>query len=509
MLFQKQILLFILAFLTLSAGAQKIVYSEPDRDDTRRMPFEVIGKVGGNFLVYKNNRSNRHIISVLNNDMQQVALAEQDYFPDGDRMINLDFYPYSDFCYIIYQYQKKNVVYCMASKIDGMGKPTGTPVELDTTHLNFGASNKIYTSITSEDKGRLMVFKINTKNRKSFLLSTVLLDDKLAVLKRSQLPITMDERNEYLDDFHLDNDGDLVFARFFRNSNDNISTASLMIKSAQADSVAAKQLSIDKNWLDEITIRVDNANKRYLLTSFYFTERRGNIEGYYFYMWDKAAGKPILETNYAFTPELRSDARGDATMKTAFNDFFIRNIIVRKDGGFIIGSESYYTTSRFNNWNRWDYLYGSPFYGPNYYNSPYYYYYNNYWNNNRITGNTAVRYHADNIAVISFNSRGQAEWSNVMGKSQYDDETDDLLSYQMMNTGGELHFLYNAQERRNNLLTDFSITPEGQLTRNPTLKNLDKGYQFMPKYAKQVSARQMIIPVQYRNYICFAKLDYN
>jgi len=195
-------------------------------------------------------------------------------------------------------------------------------------------------------------------------------------------------------------------------------------------------------------------------------------------------------------------------VKTAFNDFFIRNIITRKDGGFIIGSESYYTTSRFNNWNRWDYLYGSPYMNSynNYYYSPYY---NNFWWGSRINSNQAVRFHADNIAVLSFNSKGEQEWNNVMGKSQFDDESDDLVSYQLMNTGGQLHFLFNLQERRSNLLTDFSISPAGELSRNPTLKNLDKGYEFMPKYGKQVSARQMIIPCQYRNFICFAKIEYN
>jgi hypothetical protein len=96
-----------------------------------------------------------------------------------------------------------------------------------------------------------------------------------------------------------------------------------------------------------------------------------------------------------------------------------------------------------------------------------------------------------------------------MGKSQFDDQSDELLSYQLMNTGGQIHFLFNQLERRYNLLTDYSISPEGQMTRNPTLKNLDKGYEFMPKFGKQVSAKQMIMPCLYRNYICFAKIDYN
>jgi hypothetical protein len=113
------------------------------------------------------------------------------------------------------------------------------------------------------------------------------------------------------------------------------------------------------------------------------------------------------------------------------------------------------------------------------------------------------------MAILSFSSTGDMEWNNVIGKSQFNDESDDLISYQLMNTGGQLHFLFNNQERRNNLLSDFSIAPGGEITRNPTLKNLERGYEFMPKYGKQVSARQMIIPCLYRNYICFAKVDYN
>jgi hypothetical protein len=77
-----------------------------------------------------------------------------------------------------------------------------------------------------------------------------------------------------------------------------------------------------------------------------------------------------------------------------------------------------------------------------------------------------------------------------------------------MNAGAEIHFLFNELERRNQLIADQSIDASGSLKRNPTLKSLDKGYEFMPKFAKQVSAKQMIVPCIYRNYICFAKVDY-
>ncbi len=500
-------LAFIIICTGLSLSAQKIIYSEPDKDDTRKMDFEIAGKIGGNFLIYKNTRG-KHWISVLDNEMKEISKVNQDYVPDNDRMINVEFFPYSDFCYMIYQYQKKNVVYCMVSKIGGDGNRIGDVTELDTTHIGFAANNRIYTVLSSEDKSKLIVFKINSKNKNAYLMTSLLLNDKLDLQKKSRIVIPMEDRNDFINDFYLDNDGDMIFCQFTRSGNDNISKAAFVLKHAQSDSLVMKELQIEKTWLDEIHIKVDNYNKRYFLTSFYFQERRGNIDGFYFYVWDKKTAQPYFETSTAFTDEFRKEARGDASVKTAFNDYFIRNIITRKDGGFIIGSEAYYTTSRFNNWNRWDYLYGSPYYSSSFNNSSYYSpFYSNYYRSSRFN-NQASRYHADNIAILSFDNQGKLEWNNVVGKTQYDDESDDLISYQLVNTGGEVHFLFNQQERRNNLLSDYSIAPDGNMTRNPTLKNLDKGYEFMPKYGKQVSSRQMIVPCLYRNYICFAKIDY-
>jgi hypothetical protein len=500
---------FLLVFFCscFSLSAQKIVYSDYDREDSRKLEFDIAGKVGGNFLVYKNTR-NRVWITVFDNEMQQIAKVEQEYVPNNDHLINTDFFPYSDFCYMIYQYQRKNVVYCMAARIDGNGKKIGDEIELDTAHIGFSANNKIYTAISSEDKSHLIVFKINSRNRKLYQLTTLLYNDKLALLKTSRIGITMEERNDNLGDFTLDNDGNLVCCKFFRGNNDNITKAAIMIKGALSDNFVVKEMEIEKTPLDEIHIKADNFNNRYFITSFYSSERRGSIEGFYFFIWGKDAGKPVLEKTVPLGEDIRKEARGDASIKMAFDDYFIRQVITRKDGGFIIGSEAFYTTSRFNSWSRWDYLYGSPAYGSPFNNSYYSPYYNNAYWNSRYSNNQAVRYHADNITMFSFNDKGELEWNNVIGKSQYNDETDDIISYQLMNTGDQLHFLMNMQERRNNLLTDFSVVADGGINRNPTLKNLDKGYDFMPKFGKQVSAKQMIVPCLYRNYICFAKIDY-
>ena len=119
-----------------------------------------------------------------------------------------------------------------------------------------------------------------------------------------------------------------------------------------------------------------------------------------------------------------------------------------------------------------------------------------------------MRYYYENIVVLDLDNTGRLVWSNVLHKSQFDDNNDNYLSYSLILTGGEIHFLFNELERRNQLINDQTITPNGILTRNPPLKSLDRGYEFMPRYAKQVSSYQIIVPCTYRNYICFAKIEY-
>ncbi len=488
--------------------AQKIVYSEPDREDGRRIDFEIIGKISGNFLVYKSVRSDSYIC-VYDNEMKMIGKVKHEYMPD-QRLINVDFFPYNDFTYMIYQFQRRGIIHCMGVKIDGNGKKMEEAVELDTTHIGITSNNKIYTSLSSEDKSKIIIFKVNSKNRERYIVTTKLFDNKLNLLQKDQLVMPMDERNDYLGEFLLDNEGNLVFTKYFRNNNDNITAAYLVLKEAYSSEFRYIPVDFKDILLDELRIKVDNFSKRYFVNSFYVKQKRGNIDGMYFFVWDRNQEKTLLNNSLEFSEDLRREARDNGSFRTAFNDFFIRSITTKADGGFVVTSEAYYTTSRGGLWNRWDYMYGSPWLSPADYYSYSPYYSNWYWRNRFGNNSGAVRYHAENIILLSFDKTGKLEWNNVIKKEQFDDESDDRVSYQVMNTGGNLHFIFNIPEKRNLLLSDFTLEPGGKINRNPTLKNLDKGYEFMTKYGKQVSARQMIIPCIYRNnYICFAKLEYN
>ena len=497
--------LLLLSIFPVTAMPQQVTYSDFDKEDGTDMNFEIIGKMHGDFLVYKNIRW-KHKLCIFDNAMKEKECVKLDFFPE--KTLNVDFVIYPDHFYMIYQFEKKNIVHCMALKMDGYGKKIGEPVELDTTRIPFFDDNKIYSTIYSEDKKKIMVFKIQKKYENLHIV-TLLFDDQLQLIKKSRQAVAYDEHRDTYREFLLDNEGNFIFTHDKTPANRDYSNIlHLVTKSQQEDTFAFHTINLEKKYIDDVKLKIDNLNKKYLFNSFFYNKNRGDVEGLFTCGWDKTNEKQYLSNFTEFDDSLREEARKDGSLHIAFNDFFVRQVIVKKDGGFLLAAEDFSSQGRGNNsnpFNRWDYL-ANPYSQSSssyYYYNPYYGYYRPFSSfNNQIT-----RYFYENIFVVSIDKNGKREWNTIIHKTQYDDDNENFLSYATVNSGDEIHFLFNA-DIRNQIISDESITPGGIVKRNPTLRSQEKGYQFMTRLSKQVGARQLIVPCVYRGYICFAKVDF-
>ena len=180
-----------------------------------------------------------------------------------------------------------------------------------------------------------MVFKVNSKNPNHFIFTTMLFNNKLELIKKDRMNLPMEERNDNFTDFLLDNEGILVFCKYIRrNGSETISSAFVVTKKSTEDTFRIRNVKPDTDrLLDEIKLKVDNSNKRYFITALYYKQRRGNIEGLYTVVWDKALDTIIRKTELPFNDEMRKYAKGpDANIKMAFDDYYITNIITKRDG---------------------------------------------------------------------------------------------------------------------------------------------------------------------------------
>jgi uncharacterized protein YoxC len=322
--------------------------------------------------------------------------------------------------------------------------------------------------------------------------------------------IEFDSRKEAFSPIQIANDGAIFFTREIKKNNrENVSQLEVVTNVFKSNTFRATPIDLQNKFIDDIQIKVDNLNNNYILNSFYFEEKNSSsIEGLFSVIVNKTTERILSKFN-KLDDSIRSKINPSAQFKAAFDNLFINNIFVRRDGGYVLVAEDFSSQSinNFNNWNRWDYLYGSP-YGFNndfyYWNSPY----SRYNRFNSFNNASSTRYYYDNILVLSFDSSLNLNWNNLILKKQSDDDDDSYLSYGTMNVGAEINFLYIEKEKNSQIISNQSISSYGKLYRYPTLKSREAGYQFMPRLSKQVGLREVIMPAVYRGNISFAKIEF-
>lgn len=487
--------------------AQKIIFSDHRTDESSDINFEIIGKQGNHYLVYKNIRW-KHVMGVYDENMKMVSNDRLKFMPE--KTFNVDIVAYPEYFFMIYQYQKGNVVHCKAVKMDNNGNVLSEPFHLDTSRIGAFAEKRIYSTVSSEDKNHILVYKMLRKNDQLTLVAKVY-DRLMNLTDSSRHILNYNERRDVYGELSIDNAGSFVFAHErMKGNQENVWQLNFFMHPLKQDSLTKVPVPLGEKYIDEVMIKIDNLNKTYLLNSLFCNELKGNITGLF------TAGMPWtnvreVATAFNYFPDsVRSKMNNEGQFNSAFNNVYLRNVIMKRDGGFIINLEDFsmrVTGNAFGR-SRYDYLYNYPYGGYNdyYYYNPSYY---NYYRPFNYRNQTTTHYYYDNILIMSLDPNFKTEWNAMVIKKQGDVETDNFLSFSNIISGGEIHYLYMEPEKRNQVVINNGLSPSGKLKRYGTLKGNVSGYSFMPKLSRQVGANQVILPCLYRGYIAFAKVDFS
>ncbi len=498
--------LLLVSFLFYIHGnAQQIVYSEISKKDTRNIQFNIIGKLGDRILVYK-NIGRTHLIDQYNVDMQWVESVPLDFIPD--KVLEVECIAYADFFLLIYQYQKNNVVYCSAAKMNVTGSLLAGPVVLDTTAIGFFASNRIYATSYSENKQKILVYKRSIKND-VLNQATKLFNTLLIALDSTRQVFSFNNRKEQYSDIRVANSGSFVYAKTIKKqARDLAGNLEVVTHEIGEDSLQTYSLATQSQWVDDVLIKIDNLHNNYIVSGFCFNDRRGNINGIYSAVVHPQDTLPIRQAFNPFPDSLRNTVLGSASFSNAFNDLLGKEMLLKKNGGFVMVGESINTQTIVNNnaWNR------------NYYNDMAYSNLNNYylynpgyfgyrpWND--YGRQESVRYNYKDIMIAYIDSTLQLQWSQMIHKNQSDTDNDNFLSFSLLNAGSQVHFFFLEKDRQRGVVSNYGLLPNGEFVKHPTLKSYDRGYEWMPRLSKQIAANQMIMPFVYSGRIGFARIDF-
>lgn len=506
---KSQSLFFMVLFLSFFAIAksQNITFSEIEKTNSKSSSLEVIGKIGGNILVYKNLYSN-HKITVFNNDMTTKEIVSLDYI--SDKTTNIDFIPTQNSFLMLWQYQKKNIIFCKAVKIDGNGKQIGEVQIVDTTKVGAFSNNVYYNVTWSEDKKKVLIYKYSSRSD-DFNLATKLIDENLVRLDSSRYTIDVKKYKESIGDLQVDNNGGISFTKLKENNSDDyIGEVEVYYKKIKNDSLFKIKVPLDDLKIKEPVIKIDNINNDIYLNAFSYRKSNAIINGLFSAVVNKSSLSVTKKAKNIFSDTLLTLLSGKPDWRTIFDNFFFKNTILKKDGGFILVTEEYYKERRFNgaanqrfNNIGYDNRLSSSYSDYYSFNRGNYGYYRPYDDMN----SRDLVYNYDDILIFSFNKDLKLEWNSVINKSGSDVETDNYLSFTNMVTGSEIYFLFFQKDNKQ-ILSNHALKPNGTITRYPTLKSREAGYEFMPKLGRQTGSQQIVIPCTIRSNIAFAKIDF-
>ena len=518
----KSFLSFIAFILVGLQGltAQSYVMSGTEKTDKDQMQYEVLGKVDGRYWIYKNNEGIA-TIAQYNDQMQLVQQNDLVFLPK--KLNALEFVTKSNRVYAFYQFQEATTVYAMVAELDEKGQLVGTPTIIDTAEkIRPGSGTKVFNLIESEDRSKLLFFSVNTTNPASIKIKTMALSTPFALLNEATISINAQNKKSNLSDFALDNKGNLFCLRNVEQPN-AAPVVSLLYMAADGSEVIETPILNNSLVLDDIRLKINNTNGTVIVNSFYATEKKGHIEGMYTFIWDIATRQNSLSNASRFTDAVRDAVTNKKNLKNAFDHFYFDQVQPNADGGFTIIAEAATTSSNRNAFSRWDYFYGGPFYNPfmfNYWNRPFGFYpwarfgwgpslfmWNRWMNPYASFGYPSVTYNANNIALLSFDIKGNLQWVKTIDKKQTDQNVDQFIGYGSIENEAGMSFVYHQKQKGVHQLIVNTLSKEGQLLKGNSIILNEKNYEWMPKSLKQVGAHEAILPYQFKNKIGFAKIQ--
>jgi hypothetical protein len=538
----RRISLIILAILLYREGsAQKIAYSEPEKEDFNRFRFDVIAHRNDRILVYKAvysgdpNSSHQYqgpaasyanpstiaasSPSILESTIciydPSMKLQEKILLPLPKQIAGVHFLVYGDFFYLFYQYQHAHTIYCMAAKIGMDGKLIGSPLEMDHTDvIDVHYQSQIYSVIYSDDKKRILIFNEDGHLERRNIINSLLFDQDLHLLRKSAHSLSM-EGSEYLSEYKVDNEGNFIFlGRSGSMTARSAHRGILFTLGAEDDSLTYHYYVSPDLFIDEPQLLIDNNHKKYIVVSFYSKAVRGDMEGLFCVIWDVKGGYESSATKTILSDSLRRQIKPRGSIKTVFNDFYLQDLHLRKDGGFGVETEDLVLSPDHLIYDRWSYLgYLSEQVATNFiFYDPYDHNLHYPWKTSKF-GGLGFAFHGESSMIFSFNPDGVVEWINTLNTPQID-RFHSTIGYKSFVVDDLIYFLYNVTIRRKNFLTAQSINSAGQTNTDPRVKedaqfkDIDRDYIYFPRLAKVVGAGELIMPCQKGGMISLVRLEF-
>lgn len=486
--------------------------------------YEVIGKMGADFLIYEyDSKAGTKMINVYNRYMEAIKTISLEELPEAP--YNLKFIVNDTSLTIVYNYVNGQDIFCGAAIFDARLKIKGGPVVLDSV---AGANATNINILSSRDKSKLLVYKLQYADSSGTVLSTKIFDPALQLQHATRSPLAINLEQEELSPFVISNDGEVCFViQSADNTTERFEILSNLFKTQAYNSFLVDLKS--KRLKKEMNIIVNNESKSVMLSAFYSGKTNGDIEGVFVLDFDNKTQdiKTVfnaLDSNVV--NRIKAYGQNSAVL--------VKDVVPDHAGGFVITAEIA-SKHTFNNYtgstgsrSGVSYTALNPQLAPDpgwvrlppsqpgqpdrlVYN-------NNQGSISQMAGGLGGGYHlpADDysaeqnilalgdILVCTFGGNMKLKNSAMIRKWQSAPlAAGQQLSFLSLDGKKNIDFLFNETAGENNVINKKRLAFPYTVSSKEVLQTGGKTYRLLPMYSKQVADNQAILALENGNQVYF------
>jgi len=477
-----RLLVFLLGFLLCqNALAQDIVYSEPVPFDFQNGDFSVVGKVESHIYTYRAT-SKGYFLEALNDQMQLEYRIHLDFFPD--KIYETKFIIRDNQIIVLYQGVENKVLTQYAALLDKNARLIKGPVKIVDTKIGlFGKNKDRFSSVISQDKNVMAVYEAQFTDE-GLLVHATWMSGQLEKLGQSSV-IFKDAQTDEMATVTLFNSAQL-FLSFNDNKKGNPDNGFDFLQMVpQSNTPVFFNFNLNGKFAGDYYTKADEENGRLYIGGLFSDSKKGNPSGLLFSYLNLSTKTFEHQRFYNFDQTLQNSGSG-RFHKKFFNDFKIKQMVVKNDGGFVLMAEKFFVNSRLQGGGGFNSYYGNP-----------------------MMSRSTREYNYGDIFIISINSEGQKDWHQFIQKDQVTYEDGGVFSsFGLFNTGSELAFLYNDFRNRAASIVVSTINGDGKTDQMVINTVGNREPNWLPRSSQQISNKTIIVPCIKGSKINFAKVSF-
>ncbi len=468
-------LLFFLGFVAPTTCAQSLAWSPLNSSFKGAFQSKVLAADKQGYYVYQSSGKERSIekFSYANNLIYSHKLPLDDRNIEIEELV-VEKTGVTAFFSIYSPTLKKHGLFYIFLPHQG---EASTPATLfDQGQIN-SASRSSFKIMPRSDLSGFSLLHINENNTESLGLDIRFYDAALGVERRTSLFLPHEKtRYEIREVMHDPNHNLLLWMYVTDKDKRSADPAKFYYKMVRVNRTTLEleeaNLRDSVYFLNAVQPALDELNQKIRLVGFFSEKDRTTIAGSVLASVSLAPLQIDTIGLARFDLEFKTKLQGykNANRSKELADYYIKDIVMRSDGGALLVAESNYQTIQ----TYVQYSQGFPIY------------------------REIIYYHYDEIVVVSVNANGTIDWRQIIPKAQVSTQLSPYNSFVSLPTEKHLNLIFNEEGRSKNAVVMYRINNQGDVVPRIILSPETDDAAILESDAAIVGPNAMLIPATKR-----------